>query len=272
MNCQIFLLILLTLLIILGFSIYPKSRWIVSGEQYSYLDILKTKLTNSHRQTIPNHIYMTTSDKKKIPQKVFDGLDKYAKNIPFTIFDDTDCRKFLTKYYTPLVLNKFNELKGAHRADLFRYCLLFVKGGIYMDIKTKLIQPLDKILNLSATNTMYTVLSIKKSTIYQGIILTPPQNDIMLDLIKDTLTISNFRITLDYLLNTRHMYTILEKYNKNTKLKPGINKLTNGMMLYLLKEKCNRKCKNKDRYGRCCGIWDGNKKIIDTRFSDYPWK
>ena len=38
------------------------------------------------------------------------------------------------KYLISSVKETFRKLKGAHKADLFRYCYLYKFGGIYLDI------------------------------------------------------------------------------------------------------------------------------------------
>jgi mannosyltransferase OCH1-like enzyme len=41
---------------------------------------------------------------------------------------------------------KINPSYGAMRADFFRYCVLYLYGGIYLDIKSKLTYPLFKLI------------------------------------------------------------------------------------------------------------------------------
>ena len=98
---------------------------------------------------------------KKIPQKVYDNIKKYAPEYSHIIYDDIDCINYLHKYYGKEFVNLFNSFeKGAHKADLFRYCVLYNEGGIYLDIKTELIQPIKDIFN--EKDTFYSVLSIIK--------------------------------------------------------------------------------------------------------------
>ncbi len=69
-----------------------------------------------------------------------------------------------------------------HRADLFRYAVLYIHGGFYADIKTELLYSLDSIL--TEPNTIYTVLSnITSHTIHNGVIATPKYHPIFLDFI-----------------------------------------------------------------------------------------
>jgi len=62
-------------------------------------------------------------------------------------YSDKDCYNFIKDNFEPDVLNAFKTLKpGAFKADLFRYCILYKKGGVYSDIKMELHLPLIDIL------------------------------------------------------------------------------------------------------------------------------
>jgi mannosyltransferase OCH1-like enzyme len=56
------------------------------------------------------------------------------------LFDDVDCRNFIHKHYGMVVLHAYDTLiPGAYKADLWRYCVLFKMGGVYLDIKYRCI-------------------------------------------------------------------------------------------------------------------------------------
>lgn len=234
-----------------------------------YLIICKNyeKFSNN----IPKVIVSTYHTKDKIPKKVYENINKYAKNYKYIIFDDNDIVEFLKINYPKNVLNAFNNLKGAHKADLFRYCYLYKYGGIYIDIKTKLIKNINKIFNKNDVN-LYTVLSAYEGTIYQGIIATEPNNKLFLELINYIVKIKKpikvyFELVYDF-------YNKLKKYSKNDKLKKGYNIDKNNNKFYLFNEilKNPSDCKDKlDQYGFCSYIYDNDNKIIKTRYSDYPW-
>ena len=82
---------------------------------------------------IPKVIYQTYKHKERIPQKVTDNLAKYASDYQRFVFDDSECLEFLSNYYHPDVVKTFHLLGGAHKADLFRYTILYLKGRVYMD-------------------------------------------------------------------------------------------------------------------------------------------
>ena len=127
------------------------------------------------KKEIPKVIIQTYHDKSKIPQKVYENIKKYAPNYKHIVFDDSQCIKFLKIYYGNKYVEKFNSFeKGAHKADLFRYCYLYKFGGIYIDIKTELVKNLDSIIQKNFN--FYSVLSKNKNTVYQGIIITYKNN------------------------------------------------------------------------------------------------
>ena len=94
---------------------------------------------------IPRVIYQTISDKHTIPDKVAKNFLLYAKGFKRYVFDDKECVSFLQDHFHANVVTTFYLLAGAHRADLVRYGILYIYGGIYLDIKTELVTPLENI-------------------------------------------------------------------------------------------------------------------------------
>jgi len=108
----------------------------------------------SEKWRIPKVIYRTFYSKEaaKKYQKAWDFTAKYNPEFKQVLFDDKDCEAFLKEYYpTPVyeAYHKINPKYGAARADLFRYALMYEKGGIYLDVKSaakslyKLVSPRD---------------------------------------------------------------------------------------------------------------------------------
>jgi len=89
---------------------------------------------------VPLKVYMTWGY-KSIPPKMKNHLEKLKRENPefeFIIFDDEDCKKFLTDNFNKEILWGFNKLvPGAYKADLWRLCILYINGGFYIDIKLK---------------------------------------------------------------------------------------------------------------------------------------
>ena len=229
--------------------------------------------TFANESEIPKLVIQTYYDKKKIPQKVFENINEFAGDYKHIIFDDDEITEFLKKNYKPDVLKTFDLLKGAHKADLFRYCFLYKFGGIYLDIKTELIRPLDEVFNRNHT---YSVLSIVRNTVYQGVIATLPGNPIFLKLIKFMINIVKGGRKYNYIIFTRDLWNNIHR-ECNMRPYAGINKnIENPKFNYhLFQEKCTKDkldCYDGlDRHNLCCYIYEGNERLIKSRYADFPW-
>ena len=110
---------------------YKKTPAILYNRSYNYFK----KYYNS---VIPLDIYQTWST-KDLPAKMRERVELIkAQNPRFThhLYDDNDCREFIQTHFKEDVLDAYDRLiPGAYKADLWRLCVLFINGGIYMDIK-----------------------------------------------------------------------------------------------------------------------------------------
>jgi mannosyltransferase OCH1-like enzyme len=224
--------------------------------------------------TIPRNIYFTYRDIESIPTHVMGNIKKYCDGYTIKIFDDKMCKDFLERYYGGNAVEIFNNFKsGAHKADFWRYCMLYVFGGYYFDIKTNFQKHIDEIFTDKRPNTWYTVLasSHNKSTIYNGIIATPPRNKILRNAINHIL---NNKHPTNYLVFCKKLYSLIYEQTSSP-LKKGDNKQKNGWNCILLQELCTE-CKTPklcDRYNRECKIVNSKDKICFlTRYTDFPWK
>ena len=222
---------------------------------------------------IPKILIQTYHKKDKIPKKVFENINEFASDYKHIIFDDDEIIEFLKKNYRADVLKTFDLLKGAHKADLFRYCWLYKFGGVYLDIKTELIKPLSDIFNRNHT---YSVLSIVRDTIYQGVIATPPGNPVFLKLIKFMIQLVKSGRKYNYIIFTKDFWNNVYR-ECNMRPFAGINKnIDNPKFNYqLFQEKCTKDkldCYDGlDRHKLCCYICEGGERIIKSRYADFPW-
>ena len=275
MTTFIFFIIFMVLLSFLLYILYQYNwNYKYKRSSYyseSYIESNKNRYLNlKNIPNIPNNpLFQTYHDKSKIPNEIYENIRKYAPEYTHIIMDDNDIRDFLKIYYNKNVLDTFDSLKsGAHKADLARYCILYLYGGLYLDIKTELIKPLKEIFN-KGDDVFYSVDAYFDGYIYQGIIKTPQYQPLFLSLIDYICKTKNPFLYLDF---CRDLYVQLEKY-----IKDGIFKDKNGLKYYLLKEKCsnidNSMCYDGfDRYGFCCFIYDKEEPVIKGRRSSYPWK
>lgn len=101
--------------------------------------IFLAKLIKQQRP-IPFIIHQTWMT-KELPTKMKECVEKLKKENPefeHRLYDDEECRVFIKDNFDSDVLSAYDSLiPGAYKADLFRYCVLYIDGGIYMDIKFK---------------------------------------------------------------------------------------------------------------------------------------
>jgi mannosyltransferase OCH1-like enzyme len=99
----------------------------------------------------------------------------------YYLFDDNDCREFIKNNFPEDVLYAYDSLvPGAYKADLWRYCILYKEGGIYIDIKYK---PLNQFKFINLTESEHWVLDADGHGIYNALIVSKPNNHILLQAI-----------------------------------------------------------------------------------------
>ena len=100
---------------------------------------------------IPKKIHLTCKDKNNIDNRIWkECLQNYRllyHDYEIIIYDNEDIYNIVEKYY-PEYLSKIKEIKiGAILADIFRYLILYLEGGIYSDFDCEPIQRIDDLLN-----------------------------------------------------------------------------------------------------------------------------
>lgn len=88
--------------------------------------------------TIPKNIY-TTWHTKELPPKMKECVERMKRANPefvHHIYDEDECRQFIREQYDDKILDAFDSLVPlSYKSDLWRYCMLYKNGGIYIDIK-----------------------------------------------------------------------------------------------------------------------------------------
>jgi mannosyltransferase OCH1-like enzyme len=113
-----------------------------------------TFLKNDYKPIMPLKIFQTWYT-KNLPDKMRQRVEKLkAQNPRFEhhLFDNNDCREFIKKHFNVDVLNAYDSLiPGAYKADLWRLCVIYIHGGIYLDIKLQCINGF-KLVELTEKN------------------------------------------------------------------------------------------------------------------------
>ena len=281
MQSQIFIILFLSSICILLYTYYLNID--DSNCKIKHIEVSKK---------IPKILHCTHYNKDIIPQKVWNNISKYAGDYEFRYYSDDDCIRYLDKNFGKKYSDKFKELKnGAHKADLFRYCVLYLEGGVYMDIDMEPQQYFNKIFDHNAENRFYTVLGSYEENenefeknyrrylnagnghIFQALIATYPMNKLFLELTEDFFTIPEPE--LNYNVFTYKFYDRLrDKVGKPLKIGKNIYSPNNEVILYgeyHLEDLSDNL--QPDRYGGLFHVVDENENIISrSRYPDYPWK
>jgi mannosyltransferase OCH1-like enzyme len=98
----------------------------------------KLKETPTLISGVPLIIYQSWHS-NKVPEKMKDNIYKLLEVNPefdYSLYSDEKCREFIDNNYPKDVVNAFDMLiPGAYKSDLWRYCILYKLGGVYLDIK-----------------------------------------------------------------------------------------------------------------------------------------
>ena len=98
---------------------------------------------------IPKKIFQTF-ETKDMPMGMSKACLSWQMKNPdweYHFYDKHDRIKFIKEHFPIDVLNAYNTLiPGAFKADLWRYCVLFVYGGVYIDADTICEMPLDELI------------------------------------------------------------------------------------------------------------------------------
>ena len=147
-----------------------------------------------------------------VPKKVERNFQKYANGWERVVYNDTMISAFLSEHFVPAVGKVFAGLQeGAHKADLFRYAMMYIHGGVYFDIKTELIAPLDYLFRDNTSVFLVNSLATPGS-VYNGILGGPSRQQIFLDMVTFMVEQGNdFKDIYHY--NIRHLYTLISSCN-----------------------------------------------------------
>lgn len=211
---MVFLLALIvTLLVVTVVTIiFVKRHWNKNRNQNKSTPVLTPSISNTSSisndsieafYTIPSYIPASMSlpirPKQKIPKRYIttnqftkaskDLCDVLCNNIflhpeyDFLFFDDEACEDFIEKHFEHDIQEAFLQIiPGAFRADLFRYCYLYIYGGIYLDINKKFLVNLSTFIE--PIHDMVLVQDRMPKGIFQAFIAIVPKHPLMYNTIK----------------------------------------------------------------------------------------
>jgi mannosyltransferase OCH1-like enzyme len=156
--------------------------------------IIKKKLKipfpmkSRYNNIIPLNIFQTwhTKDLPNLMRLNVEYIKKLNPCFNYRLFDDQDCYNFIKDNFDKPILDAFNSLvPGAYKADLWRYCILYKLGGIYLDIKYR---PVKGFRFINLTEKEHWVLDTNGNDVYNALMVCKPGNQILLSAINQIVT------------------------------------------------------------------------------------
>ena len=167
-------------------------------------------------------IILQTSKNNNQPPHVLKMIKRRAPDWEYLHFTDSEAISFFINNPLkefPRIIQKFNSFdSGAHKADLFRYYFIYIKGGVFID-DDAMIQC--NINYICGDNAFFSVnSSYCPGCIFQGLIGAVPKNRIIYKALEDAYNTDAHNLKNDYLLLCRNLYNIIfnEKWNFKYKL------------------------------------------------------
>ena len=204
-----------------------------------YTKLPKLTYSQFSKITKPITVYRTCKD-TYVNEKMFKNAHQrwieLNTNINMIWYTDKDCDKFM---YTQgqEIWNCYNTLRpGAFKADLFRLCILYQNGGVYVDAQTMPYVSISQMIRgCVGENLFISVLDTKKSGsgIHNGFIISSPGHPFLKSSIQRIINNVKNRDYTDNILGVtgpvclaRAINTVLER-DLNSSFHEGLNEHKN---------------------------------------------
>ena len=160
---------------------------------------------------VPRRIMQTYKNIDKVPNFVIKNIKKDNPDWEYIFMDDTQAVSFLEKEFPIEVSQKFNSFScGAHKADLFRLCWLYINGGVYVDIDTHLLEPLEKIVKNGQLIIPITEVDKKDRRLLNCFMASTKGDPLILDCIKSIMKVEDKDLKKYYCLILRVMQQAIQ--------------------------------------------------------------
>ena len=106
---------------------------------------------NTQNYLIPKTIVQTweTHDINGTPlDKTVQLMKQLNPEYTYILYDSKQRIEFISNNFDKDVLDAYNAIKpGSYKADIWKYCYLYINGGVYLDLKSVILYPIDSIIS-----------------------------------------------------------------------------------------------------------------------------
>lgn len=163
--------------------------------------------------TIPLEIMQTSLVRP--PARIIKRTLRVLKNrFEYRHFDDDGIIKFFESNPQPRmpdVRDRFLHLRsGEHKADLFRYFYLYVRGGVYFDTDVLLVRDLSSYL--TGVDFLSVNAGAVDDSLFQGFLASRPGHPVLRRAIEDVCNTSNEQLRNDHHLLCKNLKIFLDDF------------------------------------------------------------
>ena len=150
---------------------------------------------------IPKIIFQTHKKKELIPDYYIKNLKNLNKDWDYRFFDNQDAKKFLREEFGKEFEDKFDSFeRGAHKADLWRLCVLYKYGGCYLDADISMFVPFNEIIKNCSEKLIIpnTVVGLRGKRLFNAMIICKPGDEIIGECIKRIMLLDTKNLKKNY--------------------------------------------------------------------------
>ena len=204
---------------------------------------------------IPKNIFQIYHDKNLVKEIVKKEIQKLNPEYNYKLYDFNEGIEIVKLNFEKKLADKIviyiQKLdRYSHKSDLLRYCLLYIYGGVYLDVDLKQILPIKYIINMTNARLITSFglggnipkMNIEEfhmnnklyhPIISNGFLFSVAKNPILLDLIKKIITLP---FKNRHSINIYYFHDYLKNNYCNGNLIPYNDMSINNVNVYLFKE------------------------------------
>jgi mannosyltransferase OCH1-like enzyme len=181
-------------------------------------DIVPTDLSFNG---VPAIIFQSYNN--KLSNNLVNNISKNISNnneFEFYLFNSADARLFIETNFDPKLLDIYDSLSPKKKNSLWKFCILYIYGGVYMDINLSLnIKVLDIFTNimLSIPQNNNIIFTSNNNLISNKLIIAPPRLPIFKEIIDSYQ--NNTIVSLSNLINKYNYHDNIKLYIDNNYIK-----------------------------------------------------
>lgn len=192
---------------------------------------------NKMLDVIPKVVYKTGKVSKR-PKQILDEDTKFETlNTGWKIqyYSNADGREYIKNTFTEDVLLAYDALRpGAFKADLWRYCIIYERGGVYSDFSQQFKVPIDSIVDVNTDKLLFPYAKVwlawfSPESVCNGFFCAAPRHPVFLLCIQQIIeNVQNdfYGSKLSYDVTGPYMIKkILDEYKFNYRMDLGMNKI-----------------------------------------------